>query len=312
MWVAMFPGQGSQAIGMGRFYFDNFKEARHKFEEASDILKTDFKKLCFGGPEGTLTLTQNAQPAIFLVSCTAWFCLSREIDLSFIKYVAGHSVGEYSALVAGGALPFQDALKMVRQRGKFMGASTPKEGGMSALIGPTQEEALHFCKWVTEKSPFTLEVGAFNSLNQTILSGQREALSFAEQNSKKFPFKDKKVRLIPLKVSHAFHSCLMKNAKENMKQELDQIQFSPASKLYIPNVTAKVEADHLNFKSCLLRQITEPVLWLQTMTYLMEQGCSQFLELGHGTILAGLLKKISSQKKSFHFQSLSDLETLKN
>ena len=310
MWTAMFPGQGSQAIGMGRFYFDNFKEARCRFEEASDILKMDFKKLCFDGPEDTLTLTQNSQPAIFLVSCTAWFCLAEEMDISFIKYVAGHSVGEYSALVAGGALSFQQALKIVRQRGQFMGASTSKEGGMSALIGPTQEEACHFCKWVTEKSPFTLEVGAFNSLNQTILSGQKQALLFAGQNLKNFPFKDKKIRLIPLKVSHAFHSCLMENARENMKQVLDPISFESPAKIYIPNVTASKEANHLNFKPYLLRQITEPVLWLQTITYLIDQGCSQFLELGHGKILAGLLKKISPQKKAFHFQSLSDLKML--
>ena len=197
------------------------------FESASDELKINFKKLCFEGPEEELTLTQNTQPAIVLVSCTAWACLSEEMDLSFIKYCAGHSVGEYSALVASHVLPLNTALKAVRQRGLYMSESCPPgQGGMSALIGPSPEEAKKFCKWVERESGFApLETANFNSAEQTVLSGVRTALDWAKQNYQNYSFSSKKVRLIPLKVSAPFHSSLMDPAYKKMGSYLKELPF---------------------------------------------------------------------------------------
>ncbi len=314
MWAVLFPGQGSQTVGMGRFYYEQFQTARRLFEEASDELKIDFKKLCFEGPEKELTLTENTQPAIVLVSCAAWLCLKEEMDLSFIKYCAGHSVGEYSALVSAGVLSFSAALKAVRQRGLYMSdCCPPGQGGMGALIGPSPEEAKKFCKWVEEESGHApMEAANFNSSEQTVLSGVKAALEWAQKNYQKYTFSSKKVRLIPLKVSAPFHSSLMNPACQKMDSFLKTLQFDNPDKMIIQNTVARPEQKPEMIKRNLVEQVKAPVLWVQSIQYLFEQGCGSFLELGEGKVLAGLMKKTDPSKSVFHFHSLKDIQELQN
>lgn len=332
MWGALFPGQGSQTPGMGRFYYDQFQSARLLFESASDELKINFKKLCFDSSEEELTRTENAQPAIVLVSCTAWHCLAEEMDMSFIKYCAGHSVGEYSALVAGGALTLNTALKAVRHRGLLMSRSCRGTGSMSALIGVSPEEAVNFCQWVEKTSTFsTLEAANFNSPKQTVLSGNSEALSWAKKHLQEYfstvketkqpngsstetledKTLNKKIRMIPLKVSGPFHSSLMKSVGKQMDVFLKRTSLNKPHRIIIHNTTGKPGQTHPEqIKKNLTKQIQQPVLWLQSMQYLINQGCQPFLELGEGKVLAGLMKKINPSKEVFHFHSLNDIKTL--
>ena len=313
MWAVLFPGQGSQKTGMGRFYYERFQTAKRLFESASDELKIDFKKLCFEGPEEELTLTQNAQPAILLVSCTAWFCLSEEIDLNFIKYSAGHSVGEYSALVCAGALPLNTALKAVRQRGLYMSSACPPgQGGMSALIGPSLEEAQKFCQWAEQKSGHRpLEPANFNSPGQTVLSGCLKALNWAKDFYSKYHFETAKTRLIPLKVSGPFHSSLMAPARDKMNIFLKTIPFKDPKKIVVQNKVAKAVSEPKALRQNLIEQVNSPVLWLQSMQYLFEQSCQYFLEIGEGKTLAGLMKKTNSTKTVLHFHTAQDIDNLK-
>ena len=314
MWAVLFPGQGSQVIGMGRFYYDQFQIARRLFEAASDELKIDFKKLCFEGPEEELILTQNTQPAIVLVSCVAWSCLSEEMDLSFIKYSAGHSVGEYSALVSAGVLSLTEALQAVRQRGLYMSECCPPgQGGMSALIGPSPEEAKKFCRWVESKSGNApLETANFNSPEQTVLSGSTSALDWAKKHYQEYSFSSKKTRLIPLKVSAPFHSSLMNPACKKMDKFLKTLHFQKPDKMIVQNTIAKAKRKPDTLRKNLIEQVKAPVLWLQSIQYLLEQNCHYFLELGEGKILAGLMKKTDSSKSVFHFHSLKDIQVLQS
>ena len=315
MWGALFPGQGSQIKNMGRFYYSQFQTARLLFESASDKLKINFRKLCFESSEEKLTHTENAQPAIVLVSCTAWYCLAEEMDMSFIKYCAGHSVGEYSALVASGVLSLNTALQSVRHRGLLM-KSCQKTGSMSALIGASPENAIKFCQWVEKTSKLLpLEAANFNTHEQVVLSGNLKALNWAKQHLNEYfsTNKDKKIRMIPLKVSGPFHSTLMKPASEQMGDFLKPLSLKKANRIIIHNITgrpAQVQPERMKKK--LANQIRQPVLWLQSMQFLIDQGCQPFLELGEGKVLAGLMKKINPSKEVFHFHSLNDIKTLQS
>ena len=315
MWGALFPGQGSQIKNMGQFYYSQFQSARLLFESASDELKINFKKLCFESSEEELTRTENAQPAIVLVSCTAWCCLAEEMDMSFIKYCAGHSVGEYSALVASGVLSLNTALKSVRHRGLLM-KSCQKTGGMSALIGASPENAIKFCQWVEKTSKLSpLETANFNTPEQVVLSGNLKALNWAKQHLHEyFPaHKDKKIRMIPLKVSGPFHSTLMKSASKQMGDFLKPLSLKKANRMIIHNITGRpAQVQPEQTKKNLANQIQRPILWLQSMQYLIDQGCQPFLELGEGKVLAGLMKKINPSKEVFHFHSLNDIKTLQS
>ncbi len=310
MGAILFPGQGSQKVGMGHFYYEHFPTARRLFEEASDTLSLDFKKLCFEGPADLLMETQNTQPAILLVSTSAWSCLSEEVDLSFVKWSAGHSVGEYSALVASGVLSFRSALKSVRQRGLYMKAI---KGGMSALLGPPPEEAKAFCTWVEQKSEKRpLEPANFNSPEQTVLSGSTTALSWARDHLQEYAFSSPKNRLVPLRVSAPFHSSLMAPAKKKMAEVLKNISFEKPDKMVVQNNTARPEQDPTKIRDNLIEQIQAPVLWLNSMRYLFRQGCSVFLELGEGKVLAGLMKKTDTKNTVFHFHSKGDIQKIQD
>ena len=335
MWAMLFPGQGSQKVGMGLFYYKQFKTARRLFEEASDELHIDFKKLCFEGPLNKLTQTQNTQPAILLVSTVAWACLSEEVDLSFVKYSAGHSVGEYSALVASRVLSFKSALRAVHKRGIYMSDPSIK-GGMGALIGPSAKEAKAFCKWANKNKHGPLEVANFNSPEQNVLSGSPVAIKWVREylkqahkeqlkpenlkqvktatlkqvSSKKYIFSSQKVRFVPLKVSAPFHSSLMKPARQKMAQFLKTISFKEPDKIVVQNSTAQSENNPQILRKNLVNQVTASVLWLDSIRYLFSKGCSSFLELGEGEVLSNLMKKTDPSKKVNHFHSLEDIKKI--
>ena len=313
MTTVIFPGQGSQKVGMGKFYYEHFPFARSLFEEASDELKINFKRLCFEGPESELTFTENAQPATVLVSCAAWFSLSKEMDTSPVKYCTGHSVGEYSALIVAGVLPFNEGLKIVKRRAQLMNRACPSGqggGGMMALIGPSTEEAKQFCKWVEQTtSPF--EPANFNTPEQTVLSGSGKAIKWALENYNHYQGFTKSPRLIPLKVSGPFHSSLMKPAAEQMKPVLENVSFQTPKLLVVQNATAQFEQETENIKYNLIKQIPSPVLWYPSINHLLKQGCTHFLELGEGKVLSGLMKKINKSVQTSQFHSIDDIQTLK-
>src|SRR4051812_39008913 len=219
MWGALFPGQGSQAVGMGRFLFDNFPIAKQLFEEASDTLKQDFKKLCFEGPDADLTLTENTQPALLLVSF-ATFRVAKETTGIKITAGAGHSVGEYAAVVAAGSVKFADALRAVRIRGQEMQKAVPVgQGAMCAVIGLSDDQTEKLCKWIENESGYRpVQAANYNAPGQVVISGHGKGIAWAQANSPKDLFAPEapKIRLIPLKVSAPFHCVLMKPAEEAM------------------------------------------------------------------------------------------------
>ena len=306
--AVVFPGQGSQKVGMGKFYYEQFSIAKKLFEEAEDTLKINLKKLCFEGPETALQQTENTQPALTLVSSVAWHCLQQEMNLNCIHYGAGHSVGEYTALMAARVLSFSGAMQAVRKRGLWMKeASPPGMGGMSALLGPNSTEAKTFCKWVEETSTFQpLEVANFNTPAQTVLSGSLKALKWAGENYKQYKF-SAPAKLIPLKVSGPFHSSLMKPACHKMQHWLKNIPFKNPDFPIVQNTHAKPCFEPDQIRHNLALQIKSPVEWVQTIHFLKQKNISHFLELGEGKILAGLIKKIIPEAKILHFHSTQDL-----
>ncbi len=291
---------------MGKSFYESFSSVKHKFEEASDILKIDFKKLCFEGPQDKLTLTENTQPALLLVSVAIG-----EICISHLKpnYSAGHSLGEYSALVNAGVLNFTDALVAVRERGLAMQKAVPPGvGKMLAVIGLHRDEIYKLCEWAQETSQEVLEPANFNSPNQIVLSGSSKAIDLlmAETN----PWK-KKAKFIPLNVSAPFHCQLMKPAQETMHNVLNKITFSKPKWPIVQNVSAIEESDPEKLKSNLISQVSAPVLWEQSVSRLISLGVKSVIEIGSGQVLTGLAKKIDRKNlKTFNIQEPKDLDNL--
>lgn len=314
-WGALFPGQGSQHMGMGQFLFDNFKEAQLIFEEASDTLSLDFKKLCFTGSEEELQLTKNTQPALLLVSVATFQVLHELTGFEPMAY-AGHSIGEYAALVNAKAIGFQDALRAVRIRGEAMQAAVPVgEGAMCAVLGLTDDQARELCTWVETHSKITpLEPANFNSPGQVVVSGRASAIEWLITNFKKEALKEAPARakFIPLKVSAPFHCSMMAPAEARMREVLTEMKFSNASKPVVQNFTAKPTQKAEELRENLIRQVSSPVLWTQCVEALRDtQSVSRLIEFGSGKVLAGLVKKIDSERlQTFNLNSLEELQNL--
>lgn len=317
MWAALFPGQGSQSIGMGRFLHDNFASARHIFEEASDVLKIDFKKLCFEGPENDLQLTENTQPALLLVS-TATFRVIQETIGVTISAGAGHSVGEYAAVVAAGAVGFSDALRAVRVRGQAMQKAVPLgQGGMVAVLGLTDEQVQALCQWAEKNSGLApLEPANFNAPGQVVVSGSQKLIDWLKENAKPGEIfshlsESPRMKLIPLAVSAPFHCSLMKPAEEQMRIVLKDTRFTAAAWPVVQNVTARETTQAETLRSNLVSQVSGAVLWTQCMTRLKALGVTQMIEFGSGKVLSSLAKKIDSNSTApFNVNSLDDLKRL--
>jgi [acyl-carrier-protein] S-malonyltransferase len=283
------------------------------FEEASDALSLDMKKLCFDSDEATLALTENTQPALLTVSVATYKTLEKLVDLKVVAS-AGHSVGEYAALVTSDAISFKDGVQLVRKRGKYMQDSVPVgTGGMLAVLGLTADEVLKLCAWAEKETGLKpLEPANYNSPDQIVISGDARIIEWlrAHFTAEKLGW-TKKVRLIPLKVSAPFHCSMMKVAEEKMAEELNAVTFSNAKHPIVQNFTSQIHSNAEELRKNITLQITGSVRWMQSMEVLLRMGTDRFIECGCGKVLTGLLKKIDTkQTPSFNITSLEDIKTI--
>lgn len=313
MWGAVFSGQGSQFVGMGKVFYENFASSKHLFEEASDSIGVDLKKLCFDGPEDALTLTENTQPCLLLVS-TAMFRAFKETTSFKPTHGAGHSLGEYSALVATETLRFSDAIKAVRLRGQAMQSACPVgEGGMAAVLSWEDTEVEKLCQWTEKSSGLApLRPANFNSPGQVVISGNQKAIEWLKANyDPETSGLGKRLKMIPLNVSAPFHSPLMKPAQEKMESVLNELSFSKPVFPIVQNTTAQENSDPNQIRTQLCLQISAPVKWSQSVQRLKALGVNQLIEFGPGKVLTGLVKKIDSEFfETFNMQTLEDFKAL--
>jgi [acyl-carrier-protein] S-malonyltransferase len=317
MFTLIFPGQGSQQPGMGRFLFDNFKVAKECFEEASEALQKDMKKLCFEGSETDLALTENTQPALLLVSTATQRVLRSEYNVK-VQSAAGHSIGEYAALVAADVIRFDDGVRSVRTRGQAMQSAVPVgEGGMFAVLGLEPEQVDTLCKYVVKNSGFgPLSAANYNSPGQIVISGSQKALNWLKENFKPeliWTEAPKRAKLIPLSVSAPFHCEMMKPAEEKMREVLTAMDFKTAAFPIVQNFHAQFEIEGAKLRENLIRQVSAPVRWTQSMELLKAQNQALCIECGAGKVLQGLLKKIDGEFfKVMTTTSIEDLKTIED
>ncbi|WP_459499819.1 ACP S-malonyltransferase [Bacillus sp. C1] len=299
----LFPGQGSQAVGMGQQLAGNNREVAKVFQKADEVLQESFSSLIFEGPQEKLTLTTNAQPALLTTSIAILTAL-KQYDI-MPDYVAGHSLGEYSALVAAGALTFEDAVYAVRKRGEYMEEAVPSgEGAMAAILGANPDVLKQVTEEVTNEG-HAVQIANMNSTKQIVISGTKRGVELASQKVKENGAK----RAIPLRVSGPFHSSLMKPAAEKFQSVLNEITIQDANIPVVANVTATCVNRSEDIQGKLIEQLYSPVLWYPSIEYMVEQGVDTFIEIGPGKVLAGLMKSIAPSAKVY---AIYDEETLKD
>ena len=307
MFSIIFPGQGSQLVGMGREFYDRFDIVKNLFLEADESLNFSLSKLILEGPKEKLNLTANTQPAIFLISYSIFNVVKNEfgIDLDKAKYFAGHSLGEYSALSCAGCLNFSDTLKILRVRGDAMQNSVPKgEGGMVAVLGSKVETIEEILK--DNKQKFAAQIANDNSEGQIVLSGKNEDL-----DNLILILKKKSIKNVKLPVSAPFHSSLMNKATQIMTEELNKLDFKESKNKLISNVTAK-EIENVNIlKDLLIKQIESRVRWRESVINMIKNGTNHFIEIGPGKVLSGLVKRINKEVKIDSINSQEDILNLK-
>ncbi|MFK8137045.1 MAG: ACP S-malonyltransferase [Bdellovibrionales bacterium] len=309
----VFPGQGSQSNGMGSFLKDNFKIAAQTFEEADEALGFSISDIIFKGSEDELNLTENTQPA--LVACSTAYARVLETEFEITPgLAAGHSLGEFSALVHSGSLSLKDALMAVRARGKAMQEAVPLgEGAMLAVMGLDQEQTIAACKWAEEETQGTLSPANYNAPGQIVISGSKKTADFLVQNFNPENFGNpKRFKFIPLKVSAPFHCSLMEPAKLKMQETLGSMSFKDSKIPIVQNFDAKAHTKAEIIKSNLIEQVTGSVRWTESVQLLRELGANQAIECGPGKVLSGLMKKIDSKAfELFNINSIEDLQKLK-
>ena len=310
----VFPGQGSQHVGMGQFLVNEFKAATEVFEEASDAISLDMKKLCFDSSESDLAMTENTQPALFVVSAALNRVLTEVIGLK-PSIGAGHSVGEFGVLYSAGVLSLRDAVQAVRTRGKAMQEATPLGvGGMLAVMGLEMKAVQKLCHWAVEGRPqWVLSPANENSPGQIVISGHLEAIDFVQTQFKAEEVlgETKRVKFIPLKVSAPFHCALMKPAELKMQEVLSQLEFNVPRFPVVQNIDAESSLDPEVVRTKLIAQICGPVRWVECVDTLKKQGASKLVEVGSGKVLSGLIKKIDSdQIQTFNVNHLDDLRQI--
>lgn len=310
----VFPGQGSQSVGMGQFLYDEFRIVRDTFAEASAAINFDIKKLCFTSSEQELALTENTQPALLTVSVATSRVLTEILGIK-PDVTAGHSIGEYSSFVLGSVFTFKEAVQAVRLRGQAMQKAVPAgQGGMTAVLGITSEQAEFLCQWACENSGHSpLSPANFNCDGQIVISGNQLVLDWLKVNFKPtaLPGEVKKVKLIPLQVSAPFHCEMMKPAEDKMADFFSKIMFHDSKIPILQNVLAKKENQAQSLKKNLIEQVTSSVKWTQTMQELKQLNASTVIECGNGNVLKGLFKKADSEYfKVYSTSSLADLKTL--
>ena len=300
----IFPGQGSQHAGMGRELADNFKAAARTFEEADDALGFALSRLCFEGPEEELKLTANTQPAILAASVAALRVLREESPLT-PSFLAGHSLGEYSALVASGALGFADALRTVRARGSFMQEAVPVGvGTMAVILNVEPAELQEICQEAARGE--VVSPANYNSAGQIVIAGHTGAVNRAIEIAKARGFR--KAMLLP--VSAPFHCALMKNAADRLAATLEGVQVGALATPVVSNVEAKANADAARVKPLLIEQVCSPVLWDSSVQNMVAAGVTAFVEIGPGKVLAGLVKRIEKEAAIFNVQDASGVKAL--
>ena len=303
----LFPGQGSQIVGMGNEFYKNFDTVKKIFKEADDKLSYSISKMILEGPEDQLTLTQNTQPAILTVSFSIFKVLKDEFNfnLKSVKYFAGHSLGEYSALVSSNALDFKDALYLLHERGKAMQEAVPVgDGSMIAVLGAKLDELK---KLINDSSLGVCEIANDNAEGQVIISGETNSV-----NSFQIILKEKKIKSIPLKVSAPFHCSLMKPAAEKMVNKIKNINFKKPSFKVVSNVTAFEESDPENIKELLVKQIFSTVRWRESIININKAGSINFIEIGPGKVLTGMVKRTVKDVNCFSINSIADIKNLVN
>ena len=306
MFSVIFPGQGSQIVGMGKEFFEKHEIVKKLFKEADEILDFSLSKLILEGPKDELDFTVNTQPAIFLISYSIFQVVKQNfnINLNEAKYFAGHSLGEYSALSCAGYLNFNETLKILRTRGDAMQNSVPKgEGGMLAVLGSKIE---YIEKILSDnQNNFVAQVANDNSNGQIVLSGKTNDLKILSEF-----LKDNKIKNIKLPVSAPFHCSLMSKATMVMTEELQKINFKQSKNILISNVTAEEISNTEDLKNLLIKQIEKRVRWRESILNMINKGVSQFIEIGPGKVLSGLVKRINKDVKISSINSQSDIESL--
>jgi [acyl-carrier-protein] S-malonyltransferase len=309
MSALLFPGQGSQIVGMGSEFFTNFEIVKKIFKKADDKLKYSISKIILEGPEDKLQLTQNTQPAILTVSYSIFKVLKDEFgfDFSSFKFFAGHSLGEYSALVCSDCLNFEDALYLLHERGKAMQEAVPiGRGSMIAILGMKTEEILSLLK-TQNNDEGVCEIANDNANGQVIVSGNKKRVE-SFQNT----LKEKKIKSIPLKVSAPFHCSLMKPAANIMKNKIKITNFKKPQFTIINNVNANPEINPENIKLLLIEQIFSTVRWRESILKMKEKGVKNFVEIGPGKVLTGMVKRTVKDANNFSINSIADIKNLKN
>ena len=307
MFSVIFPGQGSQTIGMGKEFFEKFELVKELFKEADNILNIPLSKIILEGPKSDLDLTINTQPAIFLISYSIYNVIKKEfnIDLSKAKYFAGHSLGEYSALSCSGYLNFSDTLKLLRARGDAMQNAVPKgEGGMLAVLGSTIDKIEKILNENKEK--FKTEIANDNSEGQLVLSGKNNEIDKLTEI-----LKLNNIKNIKLPVSAPFHCQLMNKATEIMKNEIEKVNFGDSKNILISNVTGEEILNKDQLKILLIQQIENRVRWRESVINMINKGINHFIEIGPGKVLSGLVKRINKDVKINTINSESDIKNLK-
>ena len=297
----VFPGQGAQKVGMGKDFFDNYDVAKKMFKEADEALGYSIMKMCFEGPEEDLKLTANTQPAILTISCIANEIL-KENGIQ-PEITGGHSLGEYSALVAAGVLNFQDAVALVHKRGSYMQEAVPVgEGGMAAIIGVDRDKIVEVCQQVSAESP--VQAVNFNCPGQIVIAGATKGVELAVEELKAAGAK----KAVILPVSAPFHSTLMKPAAEKLAVELDKVTISDAKIPVVANVSAEILTKAEDIKASLVAQAASPVLWEDCVARMKEFGADVLLEAGPGKTLCGFNRRIDKTITSLNVEDVASLE----
>ena len=304
MRAVLFPGQGSQYVGMGSDFYKKFDEVKKIFESVDKTLGYSLSELILNGPETDLKLTQNTQPAIMTVGVSIFNVLNKKFNLNLNNsiFFAGHSLGEYTALVCSGSLTVENAAYLLHERGKSMQEAVPAgKGLMAAVLGMSISEIEEEINLLPKNE--ICEIANDNSNSQVVVSGNAESIKIFNEKIKK---KNKKAIILP--VSAPFHSSLMKSAADKMKEKIDKTNFLKPTPKIISNVTAQEEDDINGIKSLLVNQITSRVRWRESVNYMIKKGVSDFVEIGPGKVLSGLVKKINKEVKISNINSINDIK----